>query len=141
MRRQAPGFQADDIGDVHRGEGLAAAGQVAGGEDLKIVRGGMAGETQILLALAEDFMGDGRGQADRAETANGQVVAVVDQTSTASATVVSLSVSARGLPAKPWRARLAEGSVKSGPMPWGFMMNRARAQGAGVGKSFQFADS
>ena len=79
MGREAAGFQAEDVGDIHRGERLPAAGQVAGAEKLEVVRGGVAGEAELLLALPEDFVDDCRGNAVAAEAAAGEVVAVVDQ--------------------------------------------------------------
>ena len=79
VRRQAARLQADDVGDIHLGERPAAAGQVAGTEDLEIVRGGVAGEGEVLLALAQDFVDDGDRQPVAAEAADGEVVAVVDQ--------------------------------------------------------------
>ena len=56
VRRQAARLQADDVGNIHSRQHLVAAGQVAGAEDLEIVRGGVAGETQVLPALAENFV-------------------------------------------------------------------------------------
>ena len=79
VRRQAARLQADDVGDVHAGERLAAAGQVAGAEDLEVVGGGVAGEAEVLLALAQDLVDDGGRDAVGAEAADGEVVAVVDQ--------------------------------------------------------------
>ena len=43
------------------------------------MRGGVAGEAQPLLALADDFVDDGGGNAVAAEAADGEVVAVVDE--------------------------------------------------------------
>ena len=79
MRRQPAGFEPDDVGDIHPGERLAAAGEVAGAEDLEVVGGGVAGEAEVLPALAEDLVADGRGDAVGAEPAGGEVVAVVDE--------------------------------------------------------------
>ena len=79
MRRQAARLQADDVGDIDPGERLAAAGEVAGAEDLEVVGGGVAGEAEVLLALAEDLVDDGGGEAVGAEAADGEVVAVVDE--------------------------------------------------------------
>src|SRR5436305_6029699 len=61
--RKAPRFQANHIGNINAGQGLASAGQVAGTKDLKIVRRRVAGETQVLPALAKDFMHDSGRQA------------------------------------------------------------------------------
>ena len=82
------------------------------------MRGGVAGEAQVLLALAEDFVHDGGRNAVAAEAADGQVIAVVDQAGDGVGDGGELVGEARGLSAKNWRARLAEGSAKRGPSPW-----------------------
>ena len=79
MRRQAACLQADDVGGVKLRERLSPAGEVAGAEDLEIVRGGVAGEAEVLPALAEDFVAHRVGDAVRPESAGGEVVAVVDK--------------------------------------------------------------
>src|SRR5947209_943197 len=79
MRRKAARFQADDVGDIDAREQLAAAGEIAGAEDLKIVRRGVAGEGEILPLLADDFMTDGAGQPVAAEAADREIVAVLDK--------------------------------------------------------------
>ncbi len=79
VRRQAARLQADDVGHIDRGQRHAAAEQTAGAQDLKVVRGGMAGEAEPLLALAYDFMDDGGRNPSTAEAADGQVIAVVDE--------------------------------------------------------------
>lgn len=48
-------------------------------QDLEIVRGGVASEAELLLPLPDDLVTDRRRQAVAAETADGQIVAVVDQ--------------------------------------------------------------
>ena len=79
MRRQAARFQADDIGDIDAGDQFAAARQVAGGENLEIVRRGVAGDREILLVLADDLVADGAGEAIAAEAADREIIAVVDE--------------------------------------------------------------
>ena len=79
MRREPARLQADYIGDFHPRQGFSAAGQVAGAEDLKIVRGGMARHAQIALALAENLVQDRGRQAIRPKAADGQIVAVTHQ--------------------------------------------------------------
>ena len=119
VRRQAARLQADDVGDIDRGQRLAAAGQVAGAEDLEVVRRGVAGEAQVLLALAEDFVDDGGGHAVAAEAADGEVVAVVDQTGDGVGDGGELiGQGTRLARRRPARARSADGSVKRSPSPW-----------------------
>ena len=43
------------------------------------MRGGVAGEAQLLLALAQDLVQHGGGNAGAAEAADGEVIAVVDE--------------------------------------------------------------
>src|SRR5262249_37475480 len=56
----------------------SAAGQVARGEDLEVVRRRVPGEGKLLLALADDLVEHGRRDPVGAEPADGEVVAVVD---------------------------------------------------------------
>ena len=79
MGRQAAGFEPHDVGDIDAGERLAAAGEVAGAEDLEVVGRGVAAEAEVLAALAEDLVADGIGDAAGAEAAGGEVVAVVHE--------------------------------------------------------------
>src|SRR5207244_2718626 len=80
VRGEAARLQPDDVGNIDAGQGPAAAGEVAGAEHLEVVRGGVAGEPEPLLALAEDLVEDRGGQAVAAEAADGEVVAVADET-------------------------------------------------------------
>ena len=119
VRRQAARLQADDVGDVDPGQRLAAAGQVAGAEDLEVVRGGVAGEARGSAcpggrSRGRRPSGCGRRRSRRWPGSRRRGPGGA----TASATVVSLSVRARGLAAKTARARSADGSVKSAPSPW-----------------------
>ena len=51
-------FEPDDVSDVNARNQLAAAREVAREENLKIVRRGVAGEREVLLALPNDFVTD-----------------------------------------------------------------------------------
>src|SRR5437773_1447087 len=80
-RSKSAGFQADDVGDIHLGQQTAPACEIAGTEDLEIMRRGVAGKGQVLLVLADDFMANRRRQAVTAEAADGEVIAVVQESS------------------------------------------------------------
>src|SRR5205085_7959412 len=54
-------------------------GQVAGAEDLEVVRRRVACDSEVLFALTDDLVRDGGRQAVSAEAADRQIVAVVDQ--------------------------------------------------------------
>ncbi len=71
--REAAHLQADDVG------GVAAVEAFARGQDLEVVRGGMAGKAQVLAPLADDLVQDGGGDAHTPEPAGGDVVAIVDE--------------------------------------------------------------
>ena len=79
VRRQPACLQPDDVGDIDLRQRLPAAGEVAGAEDLEVVRRRVAGEAEVLLPLADDLVADGGGDAVGAEPADGEVVAVVDE--------------------------------------------------------------
>jgi hypothetical protein len=70
---EAAGLQTDDVGDV------AFVEDLAGGEDLEIMGGGVAGEQQIFFPLPDDFVADGDGNPVGPEPADGQVIAFVDE--------------------------------------------------------------
>ncbi len=71
--REPASLEAHDVG------GIAAVEALAGCEHLEVVSGGVPEETQILLPLPDDLVDDRVGDAIGAETADGQVVAVVDE--------------------------------------------------------------
>src|SRR5262249_38379996 len=79
VRRKASRFEADDVGAIDAGQRLAAAGEIAGAKDLEVVRRSVPGEAEILLALADDLVNDGGGDAIGAETANGEIVPFADE--------------------------------------------------------------
>ncbi len=111
MRRQAPRFQADDISDIDTGDQFATAGEIAGGENLEIVRRGVAGDSQVLLFLADDLVADGAGEAITAEAADREIIAVVDEAGHGVFDGHQLIGLAHGLVRKNSRARLADGSA------------------------------
>src|SRR5262249_34580350 len=65
----------NDVSDIDLGQRLAAAGQVAGAEQLKVVRRRVAGEAQVLLPLAQDLMNNGSRNAVAAEAADREIIA------------------------------------------------------------------
>ena len=118
VRRQAARFQADDVGDVHRGQRLAAAGagcrrRAAGNRAWRCGRrsagpacpGGGSRERRRWECGRSRSR---RWPGNRRRGPGG---------ATASATVVSLSMQARGLVAKNARAWSAEGSANRSPSP------------------------
>ena len=57
---------------------LTAAGEVAGAENLEIVRGGVAGKGKVLFSLTQDFVDDRGRQSIAAEATDREVIAVVN---------------------------------------------------------------
>ena len=79
VRGQPTCFQTDNVGDVDAGDSLAPAGQVAGGENLEVMRGRVSCEREILFALPEDFVQGRRRQAVAAKAADGEIIAILHE--------------------------------------------------------------
>src|SRR5208337_2124110 len=73
IERETPHFQPDYVGDI------AAVETPAGCKDLKVMGGRVAGQTEILFALAHNFMEDCRGNPYPAETTGSKVITIMHE--------------------------------------------------------------